>query len=132
MVRMYRYIGSHGFPLDEAWVRATAGQAFDRDRSSAGTARQLAAIFRSGDRTAELGAVRAPTLVVHGDRDRMVHPTGGVATARAIAGARLEIIRGMGHNLPAGAWPRLLDLIDGHAQRAEASVPGSGDASTTN
>ncbi|HYQ61711.1 alpha/beta hydrolase [Actinophytocola sp.] len=114
-VRMFRHIGSHGYPFDEAWVRELAGQGWDRDPSSAGVARQLGAIVRSGDRTRLLASVTAPTLVIHGDRDRMVHPTGGVATARAIDGARLETIPGMGHDLPRGAWPRLLDLIDSHA-----------------
>nr|WP_203935649.1 alpha/beta hydrolase [Planosporangium mesophilum] len=118
-VQMFRHIGSHGFPFDEAWVRERAGVAWDRDPSPAGTGRQLAAIFRSGDRTAQLRAITAPTLVIHGDRDRMVHPTGGEATARAITGARLETIAGMGHDLPAGAWPALLDLIDAHARSGQ-------------
>ncbi|HEX6360984.1 alpha/beta hydrolase [Actinophytocola sp.] len=119
-VRIFRHIGSHGFPFDEAAVRELAGSGWDRDPSPAGVGRQLAAIFRSGDRTSRLRAITAPTLVIHGDRDRMVHPTGGAATARAIGGARLETIPGMGHDLPKGAWPRLLDLIDDHArQRSE-------------
>ena len=117
-VRIFRHIGSHGFPFDEAWVREQAGLAWDRDPTSDGTRRQLAAIFRSGDRTAALRAITAPTLVIHGDRDRMVHPTGAAATARAIPGARLETIRGLGHDLPRGAWPVLIDLIDEHARQA--------------
>jgi pimeloyl-ACP methyl ester carboxylesterase len=123
-VRIFRHIGSHGFPFDEAFVRELAGTGWDRDPSPAGVARQLAAIFRSGDRTTRLRAITAPTLVIHGDRDRMVHPTGGAATARAISGARLETIIGMGHDLPKDAWPRLLDLIDDHARQR------SSDAST--
>lgn len=114
-VRMFRHIGSHGFPLDEAKVSEMAGTNWDRDPSTAGVGRQLGAIIRSGDRTSLLGAVTAPTLVIHGDRDRMVHPTGGAATVRAIVGARLETIAGMGHDLPNDAWPTLLDLIDTHA-----------------
>jgi pimeloyl-ACP methyl ester carboxylesterase len=117
-VRIFRHIGSHGFPFDEAWVREQAGLAWDRDPTSDGTRRQLAAIFRSGDRTAALRAITAPTLVIHGDRDRMVHPTGALATARAIPGARLETIHGLGHDLPRGAWPVLIDLIDEHARQA--------------
>ncbi len=117
-VRVFRYIGSHGFPFDEAFVRELAGSGWDRDSSAAGTARQLAAIFRAGNRTGMLANVTAPTLVIHGDRDRMVNPTGGAATAKAIRGARLVTIRGMGHDLPRGAWPRLLDLIDSHAKRS--------------
>lgn len=113
-VRMFKHIGSHGFPFDEAWIREKAGIDWDRDPTADGVARQLAGIFASGDRTAELGHMDVPTLVIHGDRDRMVHPSGGAATARAIPGARLETITGMGHDLPAGAWDRLVDLITAH------------------
>jgi pimeloyl-ACP methyl ester carboxylesterase len=118
-VRMFRHIGSHGFPFDEAGVRELAARAFDRGHDPAGTARQLAAIVKSGDRTAALRRIAAPTLVVHGDRDRMVHPSGARATARAIPGARLETVEGMGHDLPAGALPRLAALIADHAAVAQ-------------
>jgi len=113
--RMFRHIGSHGFPFDEEAVRAVAGEAWDRDPTTAGVARQLAGIVASGDRTQELRLIDAPTLVVHGDRDRMVHPSGATATARAIPHARLVTIPGMGHDLPEGVWPRLVDLITEHA-----------------
>jgi pimeloyl-ACP methyl ester carboxylesterase len=115
-VGIFRHIGSHGFPFDEAWIRQKAGADWDRDPSTAGTPRQLAGIFASGDRTAELAQIDVPTLVIHGDRDRMVHPTGGAATARAIPGARLETIVGMGHDLPRGAWNQLADLIAQHTK----------------
>ena len=117
-VRIFRHIGSHGFPFDEARIRELSGVGWDRDPSPAGVGRQLAAIFRSGDRTSRLRAITAPTLVIHGDRDRMVNPTGGAATARAIRGARLETIAGMGHDLPAGAWERVMDLITAHVASA--------------
>ncbi|MGH3750099.1 MAG: alpha/beta fold hydrolase, partial [Micromonosporaceae bacterium] len=97
-VRVFRHIGSHGFPFNEAWIRQYASLAWDRDPSAGGVARQLAAIFRSGNRTASLRDVTAPTLVIHGDRDRMVHPSGAVATVRAITGARHESVAGMGHD----------------------------------
>jgi pimeloyl-ACP methyl ester carboxylesterase len=113
-VMMFSHIGSHGFPFDEQAVREYAGVAWDRDSSPAGIVRQLAGIFASGDRTAELRHIDAPTLVIHGDRDRMVHPTGGAATAAAIPGARLETIVGLGHDLPIGAWSRIIDLITHH------------------
>lgn len=118
-VGVFRHIGSHGYPFDEAAVREKAGIAWDRDPSAAGLARQLAGIFASGDRTAELAAVDVPTLVIHGDRDRMVNPTGGAATARAIPGARLHTITGMGHDLPIGAWPRIIELITEHIARID-------------
>ncbi|MDG4826666.1 alpha/beta hydrolase [Asanoa sp. WMMD1127] len=118
-VRLFRHIGSHGYPFDEPGVRARATAAWDRDHSAAGVGRQLAAIYASGDRTGELRQVRVPTLVVHGDRDRMVHPSGGRMTQRTIAGSRLVVLPGLGHDCPAGVWPRLVDLIADHA-RAEA------------
>lgn len=118
-VAFFRHIGSSGFPYDEDRIRLEARRAYDRGHDPAGTSRQLGAILRSGDRTAQLARVRAPTLVVHGDRDRMVHPSGGRATARAIPGARLETIRGMGHDLPRGAWPELVRLVAGHVRAHE-------------
>lgn len=121
-VRTFRHIGSHGFPFDENWVRERAGVAWDRDPTSDGVKRQLAAIFAAGDRTAELREIDVPALVIHGDRDRMVHPTGGLATARAIPGARAVTIDGMGHDLPRGAWPRLIDLIAQHANSTSDTI----------
>ena len=120
-VRMFRHIGSAGFAFDESYVRDAAALAWERDPSNAaGVTRQLAAIIKSGDRTRELRGVTAPTLVVHGDRDRMVNPTGGASTEAAIRGARLRTIRGMGHDLPRDAWPTLVHLIDEHIQSALA------------
>jgi pimeloyl-ACP methyl ester carboxylesterase len=123
-VRIFRHIGSAGYPFDEAAVRDLATLAWRRDPSNAGSGRQLGAIIASGDRTAELRAVTAPTLVIHGDRDRMVDPTGGAGTAQAIRGARLETIPGMGHDLPRGAWPVLVNLIDAHIRAALAATRG--------
>jgi pimeloyl-ACP methyl ester carboxylesterase len=118
-VRMFRHIGSAGYPFDEEHIRTSAAIAWDRDpKPAAGTGRQLAAIIKSGDRTKELRKVTAPTLVIHGDRDRMVNPKGGASTARAIRGARLKTMPGMGHDLPRGAWPALVDMIDSHVQAA--------------
>jgi pimeloyl-ACP methyl ester carboxylesterase len=59
-------------------------------------------------------------VVIHGTADRLVRPSGGRATARAIPGARLELIEGMGHDLPRDAWQRIADLIADNARRAQA------------
>ena len=47
-----------------------------------------------------------------------MRPSGGRATARAIPGARLLMIEGMGHDLPRGAWPQIIDGIAENAARA--------------
>jgi pimeloyl-ACP methyl ester carboxylesterase len=119
-VWVFSKIGSPGFERDEDDLRRIAGMSFDRGINPAGTARQLAAIIHAGDRTPLLRTITAPTLVIHGDKDKLVPPSGGRATARAIPGARLLLIRGMGHDIPRGAWPQMLDAIEHNAARAGA------------
>jgi pimeloyl-ACP methyl ester carboxylesterase len=84
----------------------------------AGSARQLAAIQASPDRTADLGSVRAPSLVIHGLVDPLVLPSGGIATAKAIPNSRLLMFPDMGHDLPRPRWPEMVDAMVANAQRA--------------
>jgi pimeloyl-ACP methyl ester carboxylesterase len=123
-VWVFSKIGSPGFARDEDDLRRVAGMSFDRGLNPAGTARQLAAIIHSGDRTPLLRTITAPTLVIHGDKDKLVPLSGGRATARAIPGARLLVVRGLAHDIPRGAWPQLLDAIEHNAARA-ASEPAA-------
>ncbi|MFJ3669191.1 alpha/beta fold hydrolase [Streptomyces sp. NPDC090106] len=131
-VALRRHIASRGFPFDaeEARRSVTASQA----RLEAGVdprarlSRQIAAIRVSGDRTAELRRVLAPTLVVHGDDDRMVHPSGGAATLHAITGARLRIVPGMGHDFAAPLVPRIVELVGEHVRTVAAREPAARDA----
>jgi pimeloyl-ACP methyl ester carboxylesterase len=124
LVKLFRVVGSPGFERDEEALRRLAFQAYDRGVDNAGLARQLAAINSSGDRKEDLRRIKAPTLVIHGTKDRLVAKSGGRATARAIPGARLLMIDGMGHDLPRGAWPQLIAAIVENARRAAApSVP---------
>lgn len=112
-------IGSRGLPQDTDLHREIAGRSYDRGFDPAASSRQLGAILASGNRTRQLRSITAPTLVIHGSEDPMVNRSGGVATARAIRGARMTTIKGMGHDLPAAAWPQLLDAIAEHAQAAD-------------
>lgn len=119
MLGIFNAIGSRTLGRDFERLRATAELSFERGVNPAGTARQLGAIVASGDRTAALARIDVPTLVIHGTKDPMVRPSGARATARAIRGARLMMIAGMGHDLPDQAWPQLIDAISGHASAAE-------------
>jgi pimeloyl-ACP methyl ester carboxylesterase len=119
-LRVVEKIGSPGFPRDEDDLRRHAAMAFERGHDPASAGRQLAAILASGDRTAELAKIRVPTLVIHGTKDRLVNPSGGRATAKAIPGARLLTIPGMGYDLPRGAWPQIIEGIAENAARAGA------------
>jgi pimeloyl-ACP methyl ester carboxylesterase len=119
-VWVFSRIGSPGFERDDADLRRIAGMSYDRGINPAGPLRQLAAIIASGDRRPLLRTITAPTLVIHGRKDKLVPPSGGRATARAIPGARLMMIEGLGHDIPRGAWPRMLDAIEQNAARAGA------------
>ena len=118
---IFGVVGSTGFEGNMDHIRDYAGRSFDRGHDAAGGARQLGAIIASGDRTAQLAGIEAPTLVIHGTVDRLVRPSGGKATARAIPGAKLLMVEGMGHDLPRGAWPRLIEAITSHAHAADAA-----------
>jgi pimeloyl-ACP methyl ester carboxylesterase len=120
--RMFAKVGSRGIPQDIEGTRRIAALSFDRELDRTGTGRQLAAIIASGDRTAELERITAPTLVIHGTADTLVSPSGGRATARAIAGAKLMTIEGMGHDLPRVLWPRLIDAFATHAAEADRLI----------
>jgi pimeloyl-ACP methyl ester carboxylesterase len=122
-IKTFSVIGSPGYPLDEERLRDIAGRSYDRGHSAAGVLRQLHAISASGDRTQALRGVRVPTTVIHGKADPLVRPAGGRATARAIPGARLKLIDGMGHDLPRDLWPTFVDEIAANAERAGKGAP---------
>jgi pimeloyl-ACP methyl ester carboxylesterase len=101
--------------FDVARITADAHAAYDRCWDPQGRARQAMAVASSPGRVESLESLRVPTLVVHGDADRLVPLEAGRATAEAIPGARLEIVEGMGHDYPPQYWPRLVELITTHA-----------------
>ena len=117
-VEVWKVIGSTGFEFDEAGSRDRAGRAWDRGTFPKGFLRHLGAIASTGDRTARLRFVKAPTLVIHGTVDPLLRAIGGKLTHAAIKGSRFELIEGMGHDLPTALWPRFADMIRDNAQRA--------------
>jgi len=119
-VKVQRTIGSPGFEFDEAGVREMAGRVYDRAFDPGGVARQMAAVVAGGNRKPALASVRAPTLVIHGTDDPLIPLPGGHDTAEAIPGAGILEIPGMGHDVPRGAWDRLVEAIAEHTRKAES------------
>ena len=107
-----------GSLYDELEIREIAKLSVARDFTPDGTARQMAAIMASPDRTPQLKKLNVPTLVVHGLEDGLVQPSGGYATTKAIPGARLLAFPDMGHNLPQARIPEILDEIKRNTLRA--------------
>lgn len=120
LVASFRRIGSvDRTPEDDEDVRVTARRASARETGDGGS-RQLAACVGERDRTADLGRLTCPALVIHGDRDRVIRPDGGRATAAAIPGSELLEVPGMGHDLARSSWPVVLDGIERIATRTRA------------
>ena len=117
-VDFFKLCGGSRYPVDVKLMRSQASRAWDRGRNPRGIARHMAAILATGDRRGALRFVRKPTVVIHGDEDPLVLPAAGRATARATPGAKLRMVPGMGHHLPRGAWPIVIDEIEGVARSA--------------
>ena len=107
-----------GSLYDELEIREVAKLSLERNFTPDGTARQMAAIMASPDRTPQLKKLNVPTLVVHGLEDGLVQPSGGYATTKAIPGARLLAFPDMGHNLPQARIPEILDEIKRNTSRS--------------
>ncbi|MBW2941831.1 alpha/beta fold hydrolase [Zhongshania aquimaris] len=108
-----------GDPVQQLRVRIEA--AYERAHYPAGKARHMAAIMASGSRRKKLRNIKVPTLVIHGDKDPMLPLRGAKDTARRIPNARLELVAGMGHDLPEALLEKLVGLILGHVQRASTA-----------
>ena len=83
----------------------------------AGTARQLVSVVADGDRSRLLARIAAPTHVIHGEADPLIPVDAGRDLAARIIGATLDIVPGMGHDLPAQLWPRYTEGIASNASR---------------
>ena len=115
--RVLRIIGSPAYPPEPAALRARLDEAVARAWRPAGTARQIAAVIADGDRTPMLGAVRAPTCVLHGREDPLVKVAAAHDLGAKIRGAEVQVIPGMGHDLPQPLLERFADAIAANARR---------------
>ena len=106
--------------FDEDWIRLVNGEAYDRAFRPDGQARQILALHAAPSRTEALSGVRLPFLVLHGDQDRLVDPSGGRRTAEAVPGARFVLIEGLGHDYPPAYWDTIVDRVAVHARAADA------------
>ncbi len=117
-VDCWRLYGGPAYGFDEEEARTRIAAAYDRAYYPAGGGRQMLAVLATGSRVPFLEKLSLPTLVIHGDADPLIPLAAGVDTAKTVPDARLEIIEGWGHDMPAGVLPRLVALIAGHARAA--------------
>jgi len=112
-VRVWSIIGSPRYPAPEQRIRDEAIEGYERCYYPWGVARHFSAIIASGSLARYDRQITAPTVVLHGRADKLQRPFGGRVVARAIRGARLVLIDGMGHNLPEQLWDRVISELTG-------------------
>jgi pimeloyl-ACP methyl ester carboxylesterase len=128
------FAASRAYEFDTAWIRTLGGFIWDHCYYPQGIPRQLHAVLSSPDRTAALGTVTAPTLIIHGDADRLIDVSASHVLAQALPHATLRIFAGMGHELPPPLWPELIQAITANTnsrQPAGQAMPDVQPGSTT-
>ncbi len=120
-VDLLRRISSPDYPPDERELHTAVVRDAVRARDQGGFARQLTAILASGSRAGLLGKIDAPTLISHGAADPLVPVAAAHDLHRRIRDSRLEVVPGMGHDLPAPLLHTIADWIIAHTRRAETA-----------
>ncbi|PKO31898.1 MAG: alpha/beta hydrolase [Betaproteobacteria bacterium HGW-Betaproteobacteria-7] len=110
-IQRFRTISSPAYPTDEERLRWMFGLEYDRGFNPRGVVRQLGALIANGDRRPLLRTIAVPTVVVHGREDPLIRVACGEDVARSIPRARLEVIDGMGHDLPLALTHRIAEAI---------------------
>lgn len=108
--------------FDPVLHRERTQASIERSFRPVGTARQTTAIMASPDRTAGLADITVPTLVIHGLVDKLVKPSGGIATAAAVPDSTLLMFPDMGHDLPEPRWGDMVGAIRRNADRAAQTI----------
>ncbi len=121
-LRTWQMVGSPGYQTSPEEMRAHAERSFDRAHYPRGLARQTVAIFASGDRVPLLAGISAPTLIIHGRDDRVIPVAAAYDLAEHIPAAQLEVVPGMGHDLPKALIPRIARLVLFHVGAVERNV----------
>jgi pimeloyl-ACP methyl ester carboxylesterase len=113
-VATFGVIGTPGEDQNTNGMRDRITRSYDRGHNPAGVARQMSAIVASGDFRKHTRSIKAPTLVIHGNADPLVPIEGGYDVAKLVRGARMEVIDGMGHDVPPRFLPQITKLMLDH------------------
>ncbi|MEN8381286.1 esterase EstB [Acinetobacter radioresistens] len=112
-LKLFEIIGSPGY-INQVEAIQSARKLYQRSYYPAGVLQQFLAILCTGSLLKLDKQIHQPTLVIHGSRDRLLPPSHGKAVAKAIPGAKFELIHGMGHDIPPHFIPKLSSLFAHH------------------
>jgi pimeloyl-ACP methyl ester carboxylesterase len=116
-MKTWRLISSPAYPSPAAEREQFILRNLDRGATAAGIRRQTLAIMAAPSRIPQLNRLNMPCTVIHGQEDRLVRVDCGEDTARAIPGAKLHLIPGMGHDLPSQLIDTFVRIISEQAKR---------------
>jgi pimeloyl-ACP methyl ester carboxylesterase len=116
--RLWNLIGSPAYRPEPQVLRERLVAATRRAWRPQGAARQLLAIAADGDRRRLVRTIAAPTLVIHGREDALVPLAHGRDLAAHVPGAEIDVVPGMGHDLPPALLPRFVEGIARAGERA--------------
>lgn len=110
-VALFRMLGHISDPTELQAIRERLATSQRRAYNPAGAARQFMAVMADPDRSAEVATIRCPTLILHGADDPLIPVAAAHHLKRLLPQARLEIIDGLGHYLPADKLPRIARAV---------------------
>jgi pimeloyl-ACP methyl ester carboxylesterase len=116
VVSNFRMLSGSRFPFDEQWLETISEESYNRGWSPKGVQNHMAAITASPSRLDALRVLKIPTLVIHGIEDPAVNYVYGVVCAKVIPGAKLLLLKGVGHEIPSGIVPEAVEAILKHIQ----------------
>lgn len=110
-VKLFTAIGSPAYRSTPEEIKAFAGKLMDRSFHPAGVKRHFLAVMGTGNIKHLARHIHVPTVVVHGKEDKLLRPACSKAIAKSIKGAHLELIKGMGHDIPLALVPTLSSIF---------------------
>tara|TARA_B110000438_G_scaffold35060_1_gene34794 strand:- start:709 stop:1182 length:474 start_codon:yes stop_codon:yes gene_type:complete len=116
--QLWKLIGSPKYPRSKKELNQFVKRIMDRGMTAGGSVRQILAILSSKNRYSDLQSVTAPTLIIHGDQDKLVPVECGINTAECIKDSTLWRIPGMGHDFPYELIDDFADKISQHVLKA--------------
>lgn len=111
-----------GPSFDEDFQRALSEKAFDRARDIRANVTNHFLIDMGPPWRPRLREIRVPTLIIHGDQDRIFPAEHAHALQAEIPGAKLHVVGEMGHGFPPPAyWDDLLPMMRDHWAAADGA-----------
>lgn len=109
---------SSAYPQDREFLREVGALAYDRNPDKSGIPRQRQAIDSAPDRSAALGGIQMPTLILAGQGDALIDHRASLKLHELIPDASLVLYSGMGHELPEPLWESIVSNIVANAAQA--------------